>query len=323
MGVALTGSFQEHDGGYNQATTGGWHTFTGADAASWGAIPQPGAPGSQNITNRPGPTDLYQVPQSIDFSVNGIQRERTNGQLDAAMAAGGSLTGTLDYTFAQNVVHTKGSDLSSWFDFGPSVSSWTKAPCPARRSTARPTTSRTRTACPIPGVQDIAMGGNWSAVKTTLRSLGLNLVWKPSSTLRFEADAHSSNSDLGPGQPHGTQRRPRHCHVPARHHHCRLHARFPGDEHRRLMRARPAQLVTGSLFCNSYMKSNIDQLQLKGSWDATDNSSVDFGLNVTHIKNRTAYGNVDQGTWSGATSVDDYPDSVWHPNHAVPSTSPA
>ncbi len=73
------------------------------------------------------------------------------------------------------------------------------------------------------------------------------------------------------------------------------------------------QEVTGDSFRNSYMKSSVNQLQLKGSWDASDQSSVDFGLNIQHVKNRTAYANVEQDSWGGATNAGDYPDSVWHP----------
>ena len=54
-------------------------------------------------------------------------------------------------------------------------------------------------------------------------------------------------------------------------------------------------------------------MQLKGDWATSDQSSVDFGLNITHVKNRTAYANVEQDSWGGATSPADYPDSVWHP----------
>ena len=317
VGVSLTGSFQEHDGGHNTASTGGWHTFTGADAASWGVIPQPGAPGSQNITNRPGPTDLYQVPQSIDYSVNGIERKRTNGQLTLQWQPVQSLTGTLDYTFAQNTVHTKGSDLSSWFNFGPSVSSWTNGPVSGPllygETLGLPAcVAPNTTNCGGPGLQDIAMGGNWSGVKTTLRSLGLNLAWKASPTLKFEADGHSSNSTSGSDSPYGTNA----VLGTATFNRGTTTVDFSHDFPVMSVVGDPSaagQLVTGSSFRNSYMKSNINQLQLKGSWDASEQSSVDFGLNVTHVKNRTAYGNVDQGTWGGATHASDYPDSVWHP----------
>ena len=303
IGVAVSGSYQVHDGGYNQASTSGYHTFAGSDN-TWGTIPQPGAAGSQNITNRPCPTCLYQVPQSIDYSVNGIKRERTNGQLTLQWAPSSALTSTLDYTYSQQVVKTKASDISSWFNFGPSISSWTNGPASGPLLYAETYG---------PGnLADIAMGGNWSAVKTTLRSLGLNLVWKPTSTLRFEADGHASNSVSGSDSPYGTNADL----GTATFNRGTTTVDFSNPFPIMSIVGEPdasKNLVTGSSFRNSYMKSNIDQLQLKGSWDATESQSVDFGLNIAHVKNRTAYGNVDQGTWGGATTAADYPDSVWHP----------
>jgi TonB-dependent receptor len=316
FGVSLTGSYQVHDGGYNQASTSGWHTFAGT-TNDWGTIPQNGSPGSQNITNRPCPTCLYQIPQSIDYSVNGIKRERTNGQLTLQWAPSQALTSTLDYTYSQNVVKTKASDLSSWFNFGPSISSWTSGPVDGPLLYAEtlglpPCVAPNTTNCGGPGVQDIAMGGNWSAIKTTLRSLGLNLVWKATPSLRFEVDGHRSNSTSGSDSPYGTNADLGTATFNRGTTSVDFSHPFPimsivGEP------SAAANLVTGSSFRNSYMKSNIDQLQLKGSWDASDTQSVDFGVNITHVKNRTAYGNVDQGTWGGATSAADYPDSVWHP----------
>jgi len=308
FGVALTGSYQERDLGVNTAgVTSGWHTFKG-DENNWGSIPQPGTPGASNITNRPGPNDTYQVPQNIDYAVNGVHRQRTNGQLTLQWEPVKSFTSTLDYTYAQNRVDTKFSDVSSWFNFGPSISSWTNGPV------SGPTFySETLNVPGSPPAQDIAMGGGWFGVKTTLRSLGLNLLWKPTPTLKFEADGHSSNSTSGSDSPYGTNAdlgtasfTRGTTSVDFTHPFPVMSIAGPGA-------SQALQQVTGDSFRNSYMKSNVDQLQLKGSWEATDQSSVDFGLNIQHVKNRTAYANVEQDTWGGATSPADYPDSVWHP----------
>ena len=82
FGVALTGSYQERDLGYSQAAVVERLALRSAATRTTGAtIPLPGAPGSENITNRPGPDDIYSVPQNLNYSVNGVQRKRTNGQL--------------------------------------------------------------------------------------------------------------------------------------------------------------------------------------------------------------------------------------------------
>ena len=304
VGVAITGNYQERYLGVNKAgVTSGWHTFKG-DENNWGAIPQPGAPGSENITNRPAPGDTYQVPQNMDYSVNGVHRQRENAQLTLQWRPASDFTSTLDYTFAQNKVDTKFSDISSWFNFGPSTSSWTNGPV------AGPT-FYSETIDGVNAPADIAMGGGWFGVKTTLRSLGLNLDWKPTSTLKFNLDAHSSNSTSGSDSPYGTNADLGTASFTRGTTSVNFASELP------IMSivgaADPSkQQVTGDSFRNSYMKSNIDQLQLKGEWQASDQSSVDFGLNITHVKNRTAYANVQQDSWGGATNPGDYPDSVWH-----------
>ena len=147
IGISMTGSYQVRDGGYNSAgVTSGWRNFHG-DENNWGSIPQPGSPGSENITNRPKPTDLYSVPQNIDYTVTGIHRERANGQLTLQWRPASNLTSTLDFTASQKTVETRRNDISSWFNFGPSSSSWTNGPIAApasirRRSTRPRPTSR-------------------------------------------------------------------------------------------------------------------------------------------------------------------------------------
>ena len=126
FGVSLSASYQERNSGFNQASVGnGWRPFAG-DENNWGTIPQPGQPGSENITNRPDATDTYSVPQNLGYGVNGIERKRTNGQLALQWRPVDSLTATLDYTYSENKIQTERNELSVWFNFGPSASTWTR-----------------------------------------------------------------------------------------------------------------------------------------------------------------------------------------------------
>ena len=100
FGIALTASYQEREFGFSQVSVpNGWRVFRG-DENNWGTIPQPGTTGSENITNRPGPDDIYSVPQNLNYSVNGLKRQRTNGQLTLQYAPTDRITTTLDYTAA-------------------------------------------------------------------------------------------------------------------------------------------------------------------------------------------------------------------------------
>lgn len=99
----------------------GWRPFRG-DENNWSTIPQPGTPGSENITNRPGANDIYSVPQNLNYIVTGLQRQRTNGQLTLQYAPTDRITATLDYTYSENKIQQQRNELSVWFNFGPSVS---------------------------------------------------------------------------------------------------------------------------------------------------------------------------------------------------------
>ena len=303
IGVSMTGSYQVRDGGYNSAgVTNGWRTFHG-DENNWGTIPQPGSPGSENITNRPKPGDIYSVPQNIDYAVTGIHRERANGQLTLQWKPASNLTSTLDFTASQNTVETRRNDISSWFNFGPSVSSWTNGPVAAPIFYSETI---------VPPTSDIAMGTALFAVKTTLRSVGLNLDWKATDKLKFELDAHTSNSTSGSASPYGTNS----VLGTASFDRGTTTANFSQD-FPVMSIAGPGinaalQQVTGSSFRNSYMKSGVNQVQLKGNWQASEQSSVDFGLNLMRVANRTAYANVQQDSWGGATNPGDYPDDMFH-----------
>lgn len=306
FGIALSGSYQERDFGFSQASTpNGWRTFRG-DENNWGTIPQPGTPGSENITNRPGPDDIYSVPQNLLYSVNGVSRQRTNGQLTLQYAPTDNLTATLDYTYSENKIQSRRNELSVWFNFGPSSSAWTDGPV------AAPTLYSEF----IPGASsDLSMGGAMNATRNQNKSLGFNLEWQVSDSLSLEMDYHDSQATSGADSPFGSSgvlgtagffrgtttvdySRP----FPV------LNVALPDG----LSQIDPSgMLATGSTFRNSYMKSEVEQLQLKGQFEFENYSRLDFGVAASDVNNRSAFSNVQLDTWGGATSPGDYPDSVW------------
>jgi TonB-dependent receptor len=309
FGVALTGSYQERDLGFNQAAVpNGWRSFAG-DENNWGTIPQPGTPGSEFITNRPGPTDIYSVPQNVLYSMNGVQRQRTNGQLTLQYAPFENLTATLDYTYSENKIQNKRNELSAWFNFGPSVSSWTDGPVagPIRYSEII-----------VPATSDLAMGGAEYATKNENKSLGFNVAWKALDNLNLQLDLHDSEATSGEDSPYGSNA----VLGTAGFFRGTTTADFSNDFPVLSVQLPPGvtnidpsrMLVTGSSFRNSYMKSEVEQLQLRGDWQFGDYSRLDFGVAATSVDNRSAFSNVQRDTWGGATSAADYPDSVWIPD---------
>ncbi len=306
FGVALTGSWQKRDFGFSQVSTpNGWRTFRG-DENNWGTIPQPGTPGSENITNRPGPTDIYSVPQNLLYSVNGVSRERTNGQLTLQYAPADNMRATLDYTYSENKIESQRNELSAWFNFGPSRSAWTDGPvaAPILYSEFIPTAN-----------SDLAMGGAMNATKNENKSLGFNFEWDVTDSLSLALDYHDSQATSGADSPFGSSGV------------LGTAGFFRGDTTADYSRAFPVlnvrlpagmsqidpagMLVTGSTFRNSYMKAEVEQTQLSGTFEFENYSKLDFGVTSTDVGNRSAFSNVQLDNWGGATSASDYPDSVW------------
>jgi TonB-dependent receptor len=319
FGIAVTGSYQERDLGYNQVSVpGGWRGFRG-DEANWGTIPLPGAPGSENITNRPSPDDIYSVPQNLNYSITGVQRQRTNGQVVLQWAPSDNLTTTLDYTYSENKIQQQRNDLSVWFNYGPSTSSWTDGPvaAPLLYTEILPFNCET-------GVcrgTDLSMGGASFANKNENNSVGFNVEWEASDRLGFELDVHKSTAETTPDSPYGSGG----VLGTAAFIRGNTTADFSGDFPILSVVLPPGytgprasdMLVTGSVFHRSYMKSEIEQVQARGHFEFGDYSRLDFGVSATEANNRTAYGNVQRdNTWGGAEgSAADYPDDIWMPDN--------
>ncbi len=308
FGIALTASYQERDSGYSQAAVAeGWPSFRGDDG-SWNRLPLPGEPGHDDydITNQPGPSDIYGRPQNFGLSVNGVQRKRTNGQLVLQFAPTDRVTTTLDYTYAENKVQQQRNELSVWFNFAPGASAWTDGPVagPLLYSEYIPA-----------GNSDLSMGGMELGTRNELNSLGFNVEWEVSDNLDLALDYHSSSAESRPDSPWGSagvlgvaafvrgtttvdfsnpfpilnvQLAPGLGQVEAAH-----------------------AVVTGSVFQNSFNTSDVDQFQASGRFEFGDYSGLDFGVASTEVFNRTAAAVMQRDTWGGVGSPDDYDDSLW------------
>jgi TonB-dependent receptor len=304
FGVALSASYQKRNLGFNQAAvSNGWRGPFRADENNWGTIAQPGTPDADRIENRPSGTDIYSVPQNLNYSMNGVERTRTNGQLTLQYAPEKSLRTTLDYTYSENKIHTRRNDVSAWFNFGPSSSSWTDGPVagPLMYTELIPA-----------GNSDIAMGGADFATRTQNKSLGFNADWKVSPGLRLNFDAHHSTAESMPDSPFGSNNTLGTASFSRGDTTADFTHDFPVLSIKGADFVHAPQQVTGSVFQNGYMKGVVDQIQLNGGLQMFDASRLKFGVGTTEVSNRSAFSNQQRDTWSGATSPADYPSSLWH-----------
>src|SRR3546814_13666539 len=60
------------------------------------------------------------------------------------------------------------------------------------------------------------------------------------------------------------------------------------------------------------MKSEVDQAQVRGSFDFADYSRLDFGVSSTKAQNRPAYNFTQRDDWGGfGNGAADYADNLW------------
>ncbi|TFW20367.1 TonB-dependent receptor [Massilia arenosa] len=300
FGVALSASYQERNLGYNQAAVpGGWRGPFRGDENNWGTLT-----GDSTAQNKPKPTDMYAVPQNLNYSMNGVERKRTNAQLTLQWEPVKELRTTLDYTYSENKIATRRNDVSAWFNFGKSDSTWTNGPVAA---------PLVYTEIINPATSDIAMGGGLFATKTQNKSLGFNADWKFSPDMRFEFDVHHSTAESMADSPWGSSSTLGTASFSRGTTTADFSNDFPVLSIQGADFVRAGQQVTGSVFQRGYMKGIVDQAQVKGRINIGEASNLKFGLGATDVSNRSAFSNNQRDdTWGGATKASDYPSSLWH-----------
>ncbi|WP_024891781.1 TonB-dependent receptor [Luteimonas huabeiensis] len=311
FGASLSASYQERDLGYNEAAVGGgWYAFHGGEGPL--ALPDQAA----NATNPPQPGDVYSIPQNLIYALNGVQRQRTNAQGTLQFAPSDRLTATLDYTYSENRVQTRRHELSTWFNQAASRTAWTDGPIRAPLSyTEFVDFALHEPSGEIRG-SDLAMAGAHFATRNENKSLGFNVEWEVNDALDLVFDYHTSSAESGADSPWGSNNT------------IGTAAFVRGDTTVDFSRDFPVlgvqlpdgmtrigadrMMVTGSSFRNSYMRSEIDQGQVSGTFRFANYSSLNFGASYTDVNNRSAYGFSQRDDWGGFGGFGaDYADDLW------------
>ncbi|MCG8274952.1 TonB-dependent receptor [Stenotrophomonas sp. NLF4-10] len=310
FGVAVSASYQERESGSASASVpGGWRSFIDtprADGEGSGSnLPLPGAPGSENVVNRPGPNDVYALPQNLQYTINRFQRQRTNGQVTLQWAPTDNLTTTLDYTYAQNKVQAQSNNMSVWQNYTPDATSWTDAPG------SSPLTYHES----YPWVTDFANGASDTANRFKSDSLGLNVEWAVRDNFDLALDYHHSKATSSPDSPYGNNNVLAAAGFFRTGNSMDFSGKFPilniefADG---LTQPDPSKMmIAGSIFDANYQRAEVDQLQASGEFRFENYSKLNFGLATTDYKNHSYGSHVQLDTWGGATNAGDYPDEVW------------
>ena len=298
VGVALSVVRQDRNNGANTANVGGWRTFPGevnncwcgVGRSEWGGIPPQGDPNQQN---RPGDGDFYSVPQAIGYELAEYARLRTNGQLTLQWQASETLMATLDYTYSEVELERTYSNLSAWFNFGGQETLWADGP------QASPLIYTENSAN-----SDYSMGGGQDAWRAQNGATGLNLVWDATDHLSFEFDYHDSTADRQPNSPYGDSALLSTAAFSRNKTTGYFDAELPVLE---LTLGDPLtpddMIVTGSVFTNNFSKMGIEQTRVGGTYnfDTGFVESIDFGIQLTEVNNRSAGSVVQRDAWGGVT----------------------
>ncbi|HEX8555600.1 MAG TPA: TonB-dependent receptor [Sphingomonas sp.] len=296
IGILLTGVYQKRNASVNQANVGYRDGYLGAEN-NWGSLAQQGDPRFANITNRPGPTDVYEVPQNANYALNDLKRERINGQLVLQFKPLDSLTATADFTYSRNDIEVRSADVGIWFNHNDTSSAWTDGPVAGPEFY----TERFR----ANENKDLAYSGALTASRTENKSFGGNLTWEAPGGVTVSLDGHHSTAEAKPTNQYGnsvsvgtaifgvaTQTIDFQNDLPVI-----SFGMQPGIDPLNAALITP----TGNAFRNSYFRDRINQIQVKGQYDHEGGflDSIDFGVQYTDNKVRSAYGVLQNDTWGG------------------------
>jgi len=294
VGIAISASSQRRNNAVNIASIGGWHTNAGDTEGTWTSVPS-----NDDQVNRP--TDAagnMSIPQSNAYNLSEYESERVNGQLTLQWAPSDTVTATVDYTYSEFDLDRTYSDLSAWYNLGNNTQSsvWDDGliASPIMYSEASPNS-------------DFAMGVGHDGAKTENDSVGLNLEWQVTDELSLTFDYHDSGSEQGANNPFGTSS------LVTMASFNRVQTTTYFDQDMPILQLglnsgadgadRPLykndMIITGSVFSNAYSKMDIEQSRIFGKFDADDATTIDFGIELTEVSNRTTSKSVERGTWGG------------------------
>ena len=317
VGISLSLSSQQRDGGTQSATTGSFmsRNFVTLDDidnqtkdAEWGSIPV-GDPSAVNFPDQVS-EGIYAIPTNIQYNLDDFHRERVNGQLTFQWRPIETLTGTLDYTYAENQINTQHQDLSAWFDPGCATreSEW------IQEGNIWSPTSYTQVGCAADNLQGV---GIFASIDEN-KSAGFNLEWQASDNLTLNLDYHKSSGESRPNSKHGsggsmavaslnritTSGYFSATGMPVLE--VQLGERNSYNQISRIdqVDANDMQL-SGSSFGSFNNRMDVEQLQFDGEYIFDQGHSINFGIASVEVTNRGQSTGVSRDSWSGVGTPGD------------------
>jgi len=307
FGVAVTASYQNRQSGSARAgVDNGWRPQTGG-VGDWGSVGD-----GPNQVNVPADGVTYAVPHNVLYGFSEVERTRTNGQLTLQYRPVDNLTATFDYTYSKLEEDLDQNIHSVWMSLNyaglPTGSEWTDA---NGENVAAPMYIHD-----MDGPSDLVSQVEQSGKVNENNSIGINLEYLVNDNLSFNFDFHSSDAESKPNTIYGNSNTIQLATWTRAETKVDFTSGFPVVEvvfPDGVDGLTPEGVkTTGTSFRNSYMKSEIEQLQLDGEYVFDDGivESIDFGIGFNKVENRSAFGIAERPNWGGTGSADDIDDQM-------------
>mgnify|MGYP000090621012 CR=1 FL=1 len=304
IGVALSLSRQEREGGYRQASVpNGWHTQSTQQVDGWFA-------GVGLTSGELTEQDHILRPQNIEYNFTEFERDRTNGQLTLQYAPTDSITATLDYTYSEQEIASTNNTLNVWFWEGEGLdeenTEWALGSADnAGGNVYYPVVFNHF------GGDDTVFGTADFAQVNENNSVGLNVEWIVNDRLVLEFDYHNSDASSKANSPYGNS-----SVIQVANYGLRAGAVVDFGQDFAALGLRSAAggflsasdfsasslQPTGSSLRNSQFVNDIEQVQIKGSFDLNESgiTSIDFGVSRTDNSIHRGLMVAQRDNWSAA-----------------------
>lgn len=181
FGFAFSVTHQQRDFQQQEAEIQGWQAN----------VDLPTLDESNIVDGRPldengNPVGDYFFPRDMSYSINDMQREKTNGYAVIQYAPIDELVLTLDYTGTKASTHTEGIGWGMWNDYGGSINAYELDE------------NGTAIFADMSG-NDGSYTASRDTTEVTERSIGFNIAWEATDALSFEFDYHDSKSETDNG----------------------------------------------------------------------------------------------------------------------------
>lgn len=185
LGFAFSFSHQERDFQKQQANIQGWQANVALPTLDQSKVVDARA---EDATGKK--IGNYFFPKDMNYGMENVERERSNGQLTLQYEPVDDLVATLDYTGSRAITGTNAIGWGIWNEFGGNINAYELDK------------NGTALYADISG-NDGSFTADRNTTEVKARSVGLNLDWKLNDDWQFALDYHDSNNKADNGADKG------------------------------------------------------------------------------------------------------------------------